>query len=511
MKRALSLLLVFTLILSSALIFASCKDDKKEGEGFDFTKEKMKNYITLNREDYIGIEVEAEIDPDQLPEITEEFIEDYLNRNVAQLVANGKIEGKELSKDRAVEDGDIVFIYFRGSIDGVAFEGGSNYSNSSPAGLVIGSGSSIPGFEEALIGIVPNETSFVNIDSGKIEADHIAYVSYSYTYTDESGKDQSGEVKEKRIDLANPNEKDALFVEHIVGQTVGGTFKFDAEYDVKDNGDIENVSFTMKVNYATIEKTVAIEVTFPDDYGEESLNGKAAIFDVAILKNVEKPALTADIVTTNFGYKSENGAKDEALLAEYRKALKDSFTAQRNSLVEQIALENLLPMLYDKAEVKKYPEEALEDAIAYYKTALTETFNQYSQKYSDFPYETEEEFAPDFFGSDYDKTYNLEANIEKITKREILMNMVDNYLIQEEKIKYESDKEREDTVKSLIESFIYNYYYTYGQQVTEEQVLEAYGEEYFAQAGLFNKLSEFLLENVTVKEVIIEENETEAE
>ena len=61
--------------------------------------------------------------------------------------------------DRAIVNGDTVYLYYEGILDGVAFEGGSNMSDVQPAELVIGSGTFIPGFEEALIGIIPNQTS----------------------------------------------------------------------------------------------------------------------------------------------------------------------------------------------------------------------------------------------------------------------------------------------------------------------------------------------------------------
>jgi len=50
--------------------------------------------------------------------------------------------------DRAVEDGDNVIFDFDGSVDGVAFEGGSAKKHD----LLIGSGSFIPGFEDQMIG-----------------------------------------------------------------------------------------------------------------------------------------------------------------------------------------------------------------------------------------------------------------------------------------------------------------------------------------------------------------------
>lgn len=65
----------------------------------------------------------------------------------------------ELKEDGEVEDGDTAVIDFEGFKDGVAFEGGKgeNYD------LVIGSKSFIPGFEEQLIGMKPEEEKDINV------------------------------------------------------------------------------------------------------------------------------------------------------------------------------------------------------------------------------------------------------------------------------------------------------------------------------------------------------------
>ncbi len=65
----------------------------------------------------------------------------------------------ELKEDGAVEDGDTTVIDFEGFLNDVAFEGGKgeNYD------LVIGSHSFIPGFEEQLIGMKPEETKDINV------------------------------------------------------------------------------------------------------------------------------------------------------------------------------------------------------------------------------------------------------------------------------------------------------------------------------------------------------------
>ena len=62
-------------------------------------------------------------------------------------------------KEGAVENGDVAVIDYEGSIDGVPFEGGKAENHE----LEIGSGSFIPGFEEQLIGMNPEEEKEINV------------------------------------------------------------------------------------------------------------------------------------------------------------------------------------------------------------------------------------------------------------------------------------------------------------------------------------------------------------
>ena len=61
--------------------------------------------------------------------------------------------------DRAVENGDSVNLNYLGTVDGVAFEGGTAENQT----LVIGSGHFIPGFEEQMIGMQIGEEKDLNV------------------------------------------------------------------------------------------------------------------------------------------------------------------------------------------------------------------------------------------------------------------------------------------------------------------------------------------------------------
>lgn len=73
--------------------------------------------------------------------------------------------------DRAAQDGDTIHLDFKGILDGEAFEGGS--AENVP--LQLGSGSMIPGFEEALTGAKPGEERSFNVTFPEdYRAEHLA-------------------------------------------------------------------------------------------------------------------------------------------------------------------------------------------------------------------------------------------------------------------------------------------------------------------------------------------------
>ena len=117
------------------------------------------------RYDYFGADVKADVTLDKsvytdmkltLPadlEITAEDIKDYIDYILFQYRTADN--GTAQVTDQPMKWGDDAYIYYKGMIDGVAFEGGSNWDDASPYTLGLGSGAFIPGFEEGLVGVIP--------------------------------------------------------------------------------------------------------------------------------------------------------------------------------------------------------------------------------------------------------------------------------------------------------------------------------------------------------------------
>ena len=117
-------------------------DSASEAEGATLTV-KVAVMPEVKVGNYNGLTVEKTVHT-----VSDEAVEAELKRVQER-------NARELTREGAAENGDIVDIDFEGFVDGVAFEGGKaeHYS------LTLGSGSFIPGFEDGLIDVIPALTS----------------------------------------------------------------------------------------------------------------------------------------------------------------------------------------------------------------------------------------------------------------------------------------------------------------------------------------------------------------
>lgn len=143
----------------------------------------------VNIQNYKGIEIKA-----KPVEVTEEEISKELEK---QRERNARFI--EVT-DRAAKDGDIVVIDFKGSVDGVAFDGGEGTNHS----LKLGSKQFIEGFEEQIVGHKKDEDFSINV---KFPED--------YGAKDLAGKEAVFEIKLHEIKEKELPELDDEFVKDI--------------------------------------------------------------------------------------------------------------------------------------------------------------------------------------------------------------------------------------------------------------------------------------------------------
>ena len=118
----------------------------EKGKNFIFTAEvALRPEVELGA--YKGVEIEKVI-----TEVTDEDMEEEIKKVQEQ-------NSREVTVERVADNGDTVMIDYAGSVDGVAFDGGTAEGQA----LVLGSGTFIPGFEEQLIGAAAGADVDVNV------------------------------------------------------------------------------------------------------------------------------------------------------------------------------------------------------------------------------------------------------------------------------------------------------------------------------------------------------------
>lgn len=233
---------------------------------------------------------------------------------------------EEYEKDEPIEKTDLTYIYYYGETNGKPFEGGSNLTEKAPTALLIGSGNFIEGFEEALIGVKPADTSMVT--SGKVEKDSVVYLTATTTYQKE-GETKTTEYAdytfktEKRIDLGKSDVLADLFRDKAVENGIGKEFTVsDIEIKVGD----KSYKATAKVKVTKVVKDVCIDVTFPKDYSKTELQGKAAKFYVVVDGYLPFAEVATKLGDANTELKADEGKTlYETYFAKVQKDLQEKY------------------------------------------------------------------------------------------------------------------------------------------------------------------------------------------
>ena len=136
----------------------------------------------------------------------------------------------------------------------------------------------------------------------------------------------------------------------------GGTTKGQGtEVTLGSSGMIDN--FDDQIAGHSPGDTFDVNVTFPENYGKEELNGKAAVFKTTLnyIVGTEYPELNDELVSSKTEYKT---------VEEYRAAVEaDMVKSQAESDIETDK-EAMMKQMLETSAVKQYPQAELEERIA---------------------------------------------------------------------------------------------------------------------------------------------------
>ena len=130
----------------------------------------------------------------------------------------------------------------------------------------------------------------------------------------------------------------------------GGTAS-DVELDIANSGYI--AGFAEGIVGHEVGETFDLNVTFPEDYGVENLNGQPAVFKTTINYIVEKktPKYNDEWVAANTEYKTTE---------EYENSVREEMKANRLETAESDEYSEIFQQILSNSEVIEYPEKELE-------------------------------------------------------------------------------------------------------------------------------------------------------
>ena len=217
-------------------------------------------------------------------------------------------------------------------------------------------------------------------------------------------------------------------------------------------------------------ETKELDLTFPDDYYEESVAGKAVVFKVTLQKFTRPAELTDEWVAENTEYKTVD---------EYREAVKK----QLEDTAVQTADYGLYSDAWNKvqaaSEIKDYPKEDVD--------AAKKSYQELNEKYVK---DAGMEMA-DFLESQGMSEEDYESECQQYAESKVEQNLIVQGIMDAEGLSIddeESQKLKDDLIKE------------YGFASIDEMI-ETYGEQEVNESLALLRVERFIVDNANVTEV----------
>lgn len=198
----------------------------------------FKATVTVKPEVVLGQYKDLEIEEKEFA-VNEEDVEKELQNMQKQ---QGQLEAVE---DGEVQEGDFVIIDFEGLVNGKPFEGGK----AEKYNLEVGSGAFIPGFEEQLIGLKPEEEKEIEVTFPE-----------DYNVKDLAGKPAVFQVKLHEIKRLNLPELDDEFAQDVSDFDTLEELKADIEKNLKEKAEKEKENYIREQVVELASKNAEVDI-----------------------------------------------------------------------------------------------------------------------------------------------------------------------------------------------------------------------------------------------------------
>lgn len=211
-----------------------------------------------------------------------------------------------------------------------------------------------------------------------------------------------------------------------------------------------------------------VTVTFPEDYGDETLNGKEAVFSVT-LKAVK------EIIPAVYNDEFVSQISDFKTTADYEENLKNELLASKEEDAESTLQYDALNTVIESSKFDGYPEEL-------YKKC-EEQINQTNAYYAEM------------FGVSVDQIAGTEEDVKQAVLAAVNQELVVEAISEKEKLSV-TDDEYKQYVNDNLDNF---------EVASLEEFEESNDKESVKQEILTSKVCQYLVEQATVTDVTEDE------
>ena len=216
-------------------------------------------------------------------------------------------------------------------------------------------------------------------------------------------------------------------------------------------------------------ETKELDLTFPEDYYDDSVAGKAVVFKVTLQKFTRKAELTDEWVAANTDYKTVD---------EYKNSVREQLEKDADTSADIDLYDSAWTEVLSASEIKKYPEADVNTAIEEYKAQTEQYVQEAGIEMSDF---LEAQGISEDEYDDECKTY-AESKVEQ--------NLIVQGIMTEEGLTIE-DSELDELKDLLCQE--------YGASSIDELV-EYYGQNDVDESLALLRVQKFIVEQATVEE-----------
>ena len=279
-------------------------------------------------------------------------------------------------------------------------------------------------------------------------------------------EDNGSEVKDGTVE--NGDTVTINFTGTIDGKEFDGGSAEDYELVVGDGEMIDG--FEDGIVGMKSGETKELDLTFPDDYYEESVAGKAVVFKVTLQKFTRPAELTDEWVAENTEYKTVD---------EYRAAVKTQLEDTAVQTADYELYSDAWNEVQAASEIKDYPKEDVD--------AAKKSYQELNKKYVK---DAGMEMA-DFLKSQGMSEEDYESECQQYAESKVEQNLIVQGIMDAEGLSID-DEETQKLKDDLIKEYGF---------ASIDEMIETYGEQEVNESLALLRVERFIVDNANVTEV----------